>query len=89
MVSLKPSFYLKFCVTFLSVFILVSCASVQSDDPEALAEYKKLNDPKDKHSRYGDISDYKKEIAEKFVEEYPDDIRIVKGHVDELINSST
>ena len=32
-------------------------------------DYKKLNNPKDKHSRYGDISDYKNEIAEKFEED--------------------
>ena len=50
-------------------------------------DYKKLNDPKDKHSRYGDISDYKNEIAEKFEEDYPDDLGTVKNHVDELINS--
>ena len=50
-------------------------------------DYKKLNDPKDKHSRYGDISDYKYEIAEKFEEDYPDDLGTVKNHVDELINS--
>ena len=45
MVSLIPKSCLTFIVAFLSLMLLVNCASAPSNDPEAQAEYEKLNDP--------------------------------------------
>lgn len=45
MVSVIPNLWLRFCIALLSVVLLTGCASVPNNDPEALAEFQKLNDP--------------------------------------------
>ncbi len=51
-------------------------------------DYVKLNDPKNKADRYGDIDEYVNEIASQFEEEFPDDIGAVKAYVNDKISDN-
>ena len=45
MVNVIPKFCLTVCMLLLGVMVLTGCASAPKNDPEALAEYQKTNDP--------------------------------------------
>ena len=45
MVRELPKSWSRVCVVVLCLFVLAKCASAPEGDPEALAEYQKLNDP--------------------------------------------
>ncbi|SVC58050.1 uncharacterized protein METZ01_LOCUS310904 [marine metagenome] len=44
-VSVIPRLYLAVCVLLLGAMVLVGCSSAPKNDPEALAEFQKINDP--------------------------------------------
>lgn len=49
-VNLKS--FLRISVVFLALFTLANCASAPEDDPEAIAEYNKINDPGEPTNRF-------------------------------------
>jgi len=51
-------------------------------------DYVKLNDPKNKADRYGEIDDYVAEIVSQFEEEYPDELGAVKAYVNDKISDN-
>ncbi len=51
-VSVNLRSFLRVSVVLLAMFVLVNCASTPEDDPEAIAEYGKINDPAEPTNRW-------------------------------------